>query len=207
MMKIEQFEINNIIFDLGGVILEIDIKSAFNKFSQMGISSDKGFGKIKNNDLFKAYEIGALSTEEFRNEIRKGSKSAFDTNHFDKIWNSIILNYPAENILILENLKPRYRTFLMSNTNELHYLHYNNILHDKYGYQNLDQLFEKTYYSHTSKMRKPESRFFKLILSENNLEPEKTLFIDDFIENIEAADLLGIKTLHLKDGNKLIDYF
>ncbi len=202
------FEISNIIFDLGGVILDIDIKGVYSKFVQIGIETEyNGFGQFQNNKIFKNYEIGALSTEEFKNEIRKAAKPDFNIQTFDSIWNSIILNYPKENIRILENLKPKYRTFLMSNTNELHYNYYTEILHKEYGYKNLDQLFEKAYYSHTTKMRKPDACFFELILRENNLDPENTLFIDDYIENIEAAASLGIKTLHLKDGYKLANYF
>jgi len=204
----EHFEISNIIFDLGGVILDIDIKSVYSKSIQIGIETEyKGFGQFQDNKIFKDYEIGALSTDKFRNEIKKIAKPDFKIDNFDSIWNSIILEYPKENILILENLKTKYRTFLMSNTNELHYNYYTEILQKEFGYKNLDQLFEKAYYSHTSKMRKPEMRFFELILKQNNLDPKKTLFVDDFIENIEAANSLGIKTLHLKDGNTLANYF
>jgi len=207
-MKIEQFGVENIIFDLGGVILNIDIKTAIDNFIKMGISSNqKVTNPIYSNKLFIDYEVGAISSEEFKNEIRKIARANFDIDSFFNIWNAIILDYPKENIMILEKIKAKYRTFLMSNTNEMHHVHYSNILHTEYGYKSLDELFEKAYFSHISKMRKPEMRFFELLINENKLNPEKTLFIDDFIENIEAAKLLGIKTLHLSDGKELKDYF
>jgi len=207
-MKIEQFGVENIIFDLGGVILNIDIKTAIDNFIKMGISpNQKELNPISSVKLFMDYEVGAISSQDFKDEISKIAKTGVSNEDFINIWNAIILNYPAENIKILEEIKLKYRTFLMSNTNEMHHIHYSNILQTEYGYKSLDELFEKVYFSHISKMRKPEIRFFELLISENNLNPEKTLFIDDFIENIEAAKLLGIKTLHLSDGKELKDYF
>lgn len=207
-MRIEEFKIQNIIFDLGGVILDIDIKTVFDKFIELGIGpGHDGFHLIQNNQVFKNYEIGLTTSPEFRDELRKISISNFEDEHFDEIWNSIIIGFPKQNIEVLKKIKPRYRTFLMSNTNELHYLYYTDILRKNFDCESIDELFEKTYYSHTSQMRKPEAQFFELILKENSLIPEQTLFIDDFAENIEAASKLGLKTLHLKAGTKLSDYF
>jgi putative hydrolase of the HAD superfamily len=207
-MKIEQFGVENIIFDLGGVILDIDIKTAIDNFIKMGISPNQNeLNPISSVKLFMDYEVGAISSQDFKDEISKIAKTGVSNEDFINIWNAIILNYPAENIKILEEIKSNYRTFLMSNTNEMHHIHYSNILRAEYGFKSLDELFEKAYFSHISKMRKPEIRFFELLINENKLNPEKTLFIDDFIENIEAAKLLGIKTLHLSDGMKLKDYF
>jgi putative hydrolase of the HAD superfamily len=207
-MKIEKLKIQNIIFDLGGVILDIDIKTVVDKFTRLGIGpGSDGFHSIQNNQIFKDYEIGITSSEEFRNELRKISRNNFTDDQFDQIWNSIIIGFPDENIDVLKRIKHKYRTFLMSNTNELHYLYYTEILRNNFNCENLDEFFEKSYYSHTSHMRKPEAHFFELILKENSLIPDQTLFIDDFAENIEAAEKLGIKTLHLKAGSKLDDYF
>ncbi len=206
-MIINEIEIENIIFDLGGVILDIDIIGVIEKFKQIGIGPfENKFGIINGNSIFKEYEVGKISTFEFRNELRKFSKSEFSDEQFDQIWNSIILNFPKENISIVEKLKTEYKTFLMSNTNALHCDYFNNLLGKQSNYHNLDQLFEKVYYSHDLGMRKPEPCFYELILIENNLNPKSTLFVDDFQENIEAAAALGLQTIHIKEGTKLKDF-
>jgi putative hydrolase of the HAD superfamily len=69
----------------------------------------------------------------------------------------------------------------------------------------LEDLFEKTYYSHVVKMRKPGAEIFELVLNENNLVPEETLFIDDTHTNLPEAEKLGIQTLHLKHPMSITD--
>jgi len=207
-MKIKGFEITTIIFDLGGVILDIDITRAFNQFKELGIGSESyNFGLNQGNPIFKDFEIGVISIDDFRNEIRKISKIDFSNEQFDQIWNSIIVNYPKENIEILESIKSKYRTFLMSNTNEIHYKYFNQLLNKQFKCENMDWLFEKTYYSHTSHMKKPDIQFYELIIKENNLMPQDTLFIDDSAENISAASTLGLQTIHINGNCKLKNYF
>jgi putative hydrolase of the HAD superfamily len=205
-MNIKSDQIEAIIFDLGGVILNIDINGPFQKLKELGIGLENdGMHIIKNNDIFKSFEIGQISPDEFRNQLHNISLNGFCFEKFDEIWNSIILDYPEENIRFLKKIKTKYRTFLMSNTNIIHYEYYTKILKDKFGYSNLDELFEKTYFSYSSMMRKPQQEFFEHIVRENNLIPNRTLFVDDFIENIEAAEQLGLKTFHITNGKKIFN--
>ena len=205
-MNFDLKKIDALIIDLGGVILDIDIEGTFKKFKNLGIGPGQpGLELIKENNIFTGFEIGKYTPEQFRNEIRKVSSSEFTDTEFDDVWNSMILTYPADRISALEKFKIKYRTFLMSNTNEIHYHFYSKLLSNSSGYENLDELFEKAYYSHTSGMRKPDTKFFEHILNENNLKAERTLFIDDFIENIEAAQSLNIKTYHISNGHSLVD--
>jgi len=205
-MTINLKNIEAIIFDLGGVILDIDINGVFKKFEELGIGTGgHGMEIIKTNKVFKQFERGELTPNEFRNAIRKESSSSFTDEEFDAIWNSMLLAYPVENIRLLEKLRINYRTFLMSNTNEIHYHFYSKMLDENFGYSCLDELFEKAYYSHTSGMRKPNPSFFEHLLQENKLIPEKTLFVDDFIENIESAMSLNINTFHINNGKTMVD--
>ena len=194
--------IDNIIFDLGGVILEIDLDMIKKGFMSLGFNDlESSFETFKHNQIFEKFERGQIEPQVMRNEIRKASPNPFSDKEFDKVWNSVIINYPKENIQLLKDLHGKYTTFLLSNTNEIHYDFYTKMLSQEFGIEKLDLLFNKAYYSHTSGMRKPNPKFFELVLNENSLKPETTLFIDDFEENIEAAKLLGIKTIHLTGFN------
>ncbi len=205
-MNFDLKKIDALIIDLGGVILDIDVEGTFTKFKNLGIGPGKpGLDLITKNNIFTGFEIGKYTPEQFRNEVRKVSSSEFSDEKFDEIWNSMILTFPTDRISAIEKFKVKYRSFLMSNTNEIHYHFYSKVLNDNFEYENLDKLFEKAYYSHTSGMRKPDPKFFEHILDENNLKPEHTLFIDDFIENIEAAQSLNIKTYHISNGQSLVD--
>lgn len=206
-MNINGNIIEAIIFDLGGVILNIDLHGPFERLKTLlGIDlQNNGLYIIRNNEIFKRFEIGEISPCEFRNELRKISRKPFDDAEFDKVWNSIILDYPEDNIRFLEKVKSRYRTFLMSNTNEIHYEYYSKTLNHHFGYKDLGELFEKAYYSHSTGMRKPNNDFFEHILKENGLNAKNTLFIDDFAENIGAANQLGFNTIHLINGMKISD--
>lgn len=200
-------DIEAIIFDLGGVILDIDLKKIKKGFEKLGFEKlDESFRLFQHNHIFEKFEKGIITPQVFRNEIRKACPHAFSDSRFDQTWNSILLKFPKVNIELLKKLSSRYRTFLLSNTNEIHYNYYTNMLNKHFGIEKLDVLFEKAYYSHISKMRKPDKAFYELLIEENNLNKEKTLFIDDFPENIEAAKEIGLQTIYL-NGFKLPEIF
>jgi len=194
--------IDNIIFDLGGVILEIDLDIIKQGFISLGFNQmESGIELFKHNPIFQKFEKGEIEPQVFRNEIRKVCPKPFSDTQFDEVWNSVIIGYPNKNIQILKELQKNYATFLLSNTNEIHYDFYTELLKQNFGIESLDALFQKAYYSHTSGMRKPDKDIFEQVLSENSLKASNTLFIDDFEENIETAKSLGIKTIHLTGFN------
>jgi len=199
--------INAIIFDLGGVILDIDFPKIKESFKMLGFNDlEESFKLFQENQIFQKFERGEIEPQVFRNEMRKACPRPFSDKQFNEVWNSLLIGYPEENIKILQKLKNNYRTFLMSNTNEIHYQSYTQTLKDNFGIEKLDDLFEKAYYSHTFGMRKPDKEFFELLIIENELNVERTLFIDDFEENINAAKEIGLQTIHLK-GFTLADIF
>jgi len=123
----------------------------------------------------------------------------------DEAWNAMILDFPKERINFLLSCKSKYRTFLLSNTNAIHFPVYNNQLKENFQINNLSDLFEKAYYSYRLGLRKPDKEIFEMVLKENNLNPEETLFIDDSPAHIATADKLGIKTILLKHTKTLMD--
>src|SRR5690606_27785293 len=108
-------------------------------------------------------------------------------------WNAMILDFPVERLRFLEELSKKYRLFLLSNTNDLHIDAVRRALEKTTGHKNLEQYFEKTYFSSAIGMRKPDTRIFEFVCSENNLDPAKTIFIDDSPQHIEGAKSVGIE--------------
>lgn len=188
--------IKNIIFDYGNVIFSIDFARVQESFKALGIQDvDTFYGHRQQDTIFDAFDRGQITAAEFRNRIReKSANPNLSDEQIDTAWNSILVGVAEGNHELLLKLKNRYRTFLLSNINEIHYSFIMQYLKEKYGFENNNHLFEKLYYSHFTGKRKPEKGIFELVLQENNLNPAETLFIDDSPQHLVTAQELGIQT-------------
>ena len=199
--------IKNIIFDLGGVILNIDFKKTNDAFHNLGLED---FGQHINQfhitDLFLQYETGQIDDIEFIESVAKLSKKPMSEDDIVDAWNELLLDFPPERIALLKSIKQKYRTFLLSNTNSIHLKEFQQRLYKEQGVY-IEDLFEKAYYSHVVKLRKPHADIFNLFLNENNLDPAETLFIDDTESNFSEAKKLGIQIYHLKHGMSITDMY
>ena len=190
-------KIKHIIFDLGGVILDIDENMAVHELEKRGVDlhliEGEAFRSIDNR-----FERGILTAASFRRKVKElvGLPKISDAD-FDYIWNAILLDIPRERIQALEEIKEHYHIFLMSNTNEIHYDLYVRDLQLRFGYKQFDDLFDKSYFSFDVHLLKPDPLFFEYILEQQGLKPQETLFIDDSPANIAVARQLGIHTYHI----------
>jgi len=193
--------IKNIIFDFGGVIIPIDPMAFAGGLINLGCNDVLGLHEtLLKEDVYTRFEKGEMSPEGFRMMLRKGLSQSVSDEKLDQAWNLIIGEIPSHRVKFLEGLKAKYRTFLLSNTNKIHYDHYQRKFRKTYGYPSLDSLFEKAYYSFQLKLYKPDPAIFEFVLNDKGLNPAETLFIDDFQANIEAAKILGLQVIHLVDG-------
>ncbi len=207
-LMINLTNIKNIIFDLGGVILNIDYNLTVEEFKKLKLENyNKLFTQMQQSNLFNLFETGKVSPQVFREEIKKISNIEITDLQIDNAWNAMLLDFPTKRIELLRKLKNKYRTFLLSNTNIIHLKEYNKTLQNNFGLENMSQIFEKEYYSHEIGMRKPNLNIFEFVLSENNLIAKETLFIDDSPQHIAAATKLGINSYHLTDGETINDIF
>lgn len=182
--------ISNIIFDLGEVIIDLDIPGTLRRFAERSGRTEQEVRDIYSaSDVFLNYEKGLISDEAFR----EGANRLFGTNmasdEIDAIWNNMLVHLPLRRLEFLDRIKQNYRTFLLSNTNAIHLRAFNAMLP---GSRPLESYFERAYYSHIMNMRKPDAEIFLRVLEENNLRPEQTLFLDDNADNIQGAAACGI---------------
>ena len=192
--------LENIIFDLGGVLLNIDMNQTRMAFARLGWKEEDWKGvNHRGNLIFENLEIGLDSPVQFRENIRQILPSCPTDGEIDFAWNAMLLDFPIEIVNYLISLKSKYRLFLLSNTNELHVQRFKDIFEGSFGYS-IDQLFEKCYYSHEIGHRKPNSEAFTVVLEDAGLDPKKTLFVDDLKPNTETAEKLGMKALHIEPG-------
>ena len=193
--------IKNIIFDLGGVILNIDYKRPQEEFKKLGIKDvETLYSKQNQVELFDLLETGKISEKEFIQKIKESSDLEIADSEIITAWNSILLEFPLRRLQILQQLQLHYNMYLLSNTNEIHEKAFNEMLKIQCGYPSLALFFDRVYLSHRVGLRKPDPKIFELVINENNLKIEETLFIDDSLQHIESASKLGLKTIHVKDN-------
>jgi putative hydrolase of the HAD superfamily len=200
--------IKNIIFDLGGVILNLDNQRTEDAFIGLGVKNIRQFfGHGHAASFFKDYEVGAITDQQFLDSIREMAAlgDVSDEAIIDG-WNALLLDFPPERIELLKQLRKRYRIFLFSNTNALHLAALRRTYTQTFGGGSLDDHFERTYYSHLLKMRKPDKASYEHILRENRLHGPETLFVDDAVINVEGAEQAGLKGLYLRPGVSLLDF-
>ena len=194
----------NLIFDLGGVILNIDFGLTAKAFGDLGVKDfSEHFGQFKISPLFLAYEVGKIDEAVFFDEIRNQTGLHLTDEQITKAWNALLLDFPQERIDLLLDLKKRYNIYLLSNTNALHALQFQEQLKKQTGLY-LEDVFHKVYMSHQVHLRKPEKEIYELVLQENDLKPEETLFLDDTYTNFTGSDEAGIDHILIsKEKNML----
>ncbi|MEZ4721494.1 MAG: HAD family phosphatase [Flavobacteriales bacterium] len=185
-----------IIFDLGGVILEIDYERTVNAFKALGFDDfDRHYSQLKQSGLFDELECGRIDRSGFVDRIQEHIPERSSVEILDA-WNAIILDYPLGRLDYVIGLRELLPVFLLSNTNEIHFEFFDRMLHNT-SHGGIKQCFDKAYLSHEIGERKPNLGAFEIILNENNLSAGSTLFVDDSPQHIESAKRLGLQTIHL----------
>jgi len=198
-------KIKNIILDYGNVIFMIDFVKAQHAFTALGIKNvEDFFGHKGHISLFDAFEKGEISAKAFRDGIREYSNVPELTDQqIDDAWNALLIGVPQGNHELLLELKQQYRLFLLSNNNEIHYEWIMDYLKREYNLADNSSFFEKDYYSHLMKMRKPNADIFQYVLDTHELDLKETLFIDDSPQHLKTAAELGLHTRLLTQPDTL----
>jgi FMN phosphatase YigB (HAD superfamily) len=199
----------NLIFDLGGVILDLSIDHTLHSFAKISkIDIETVRRRFATAPGFEEYEKGALDDSGFRNFVRETYSVTANDPVIDDCWNAMLRGIPQIKLDLLMRLQGEFRVFLLSNTNAIHIHHINEVMLPKMpGAKALETYFHKAYYSHRMRKRKPNADIFEEVMEENNLLPEQTVFLDDNDLNIEGARSLGIKTVHVTSPSLILDYF
>lgn len=186
-------QIRNIIFDLGNVLIDIDLNRTIEGFHKLGISNfDTLYSFEKQNEVFDRLEIGTISDEDFRSYVRKHLPGTVADDAIDSAWAAMLSDLPEYRVAMLRTLKTKYRLFLLSNTNAIHVRQFVADADRTYGKGIFDRLFEKTYYSNEIRLRKPNKDIFDFVIRDAGIDPSQTLFIDDMRPNTEGARKAGL---------------
>ena len=202
--------VKNIIFDLGGVLINLNYQLTRKAFEDMGVEDfDAFYTQHAANPLFENLEVGAIEPEAFYDQLREATGLTLTNSQIEIAWNAMLLDFPAERLEWLSQIKNKYNIYLFSNTNAIHYNAFTTIYAQTAPLvglnPNFNHFFKEAHYSHTLGQRKPEVAAFEAVIRDANLDPAQTLFIDDTLLNIEGAQKAGLQTLFLSGGLTVLD--
>lgn len=199
--------IKNIIFDLGGVLLNIAPQNTIEAFGRLGMDQligDKGLSY--DHDIFYQMEQGKITPEEFRNGVRELLPGKVSDDLIDAAWTAMLLDFPAIRVELIKTLQHNYKIYLFSNTNAIHVEKFHSIFRNQHGFE-VSSLFKKDFYSNEIGFRKPSPESYREIIRLSGIIPEESLFIDDSLPNVESAIASGLKGLWLEPGQKIEEIF
>ena len=202
--------IKNIIFDLGAVLLNLDMNKTELAFKALFINSDAhktAVERLYKINFFEKFETNEIEEDEFVETLSKALDSPIDRTEIEKAWSAMLLDMPANRIKMLQNLREKgYKLFLLSNINSIHLRDVYAIVRNEHGDLDFDALFDKPYYSHLIGRRKPDAETFRFVLEDAAILAEETLFIDDNADNVKSAASIGIHVVH-HEANSAIETF
>ena len=187
--------IKNIVFDLGGVVLALSYEQAVKRFEEIGLKDARQrLDAFEQKGIFGDLESGRISAEDFRRELSLLIGRELTMEECYTAWHGYVDYVPKRNLEALLSLRKRgYKVFLLSNTNPF-MMQWADKDFDGEGHP-ISYYFDALYLSYQCKVMKPRREIFEIMLHNEQLQPDETIFVDDSLRNVEAAAALGIKTL------------
>lgn len=188
-------KINNIIFDLGGVVITLSPEKAIGKFKKLGLkNADKILDSYTQGGIFGELELGKINEEQFIQQLSVLCGKQLTYEQCLDAWLGYCKELPARNLKTLKKLRSEgYRLILLSNTNPFMMKWAESDDFDGIGHP-VSFYFDAVYTSYTMGVMKPDPTFFRRVLMSERILPQHTLFLDDGPRNVAAASQLGIRT-------------
>ncbi len=197
--------IKNLLFDMGNVIIDIDIPLTHRAFGKLaGVDDVTANELFRTKAFFRHFEGGELAEADFRAALKQEfGGNDWPEEAIDEAWCTLLLDMPKERLDLIAELGKTYRVFLLSNTNPIHVRE----ITRRAAAMGVDfpGLFEKLYISSELGLMKPDPAIYEHVLTDAGLVPEETLFIDDNPDNLLAANALGVQTLRLDPIGSLVE--
>ncbi|HNZ62097.1 MAG TPA: HAD family phosphatase [Paludibacteraceae bacterium] len=195
--------ISALIFDFGGVLINLSRQRCIDSFRALGVRElEKYLDDFNQSGFFLELEQGKISPEQFRNEVRKLTDQTLTDEQIDQAFCSFLLDIPEEKLKLLLDLRKRFKIYLLSNTNLIH-MNFCRAQHFHFNGYSMDDFFDKCYLSYELGLTKPDIRVFNAVIDDIGLAPQQCLFLDDGLKNIEQAQKTGLQTYWVKQEEDL----
>lgn len=198
--------IKNLLFDLGGVVMNIRRENCVRAFEALGMAdADNLLGEYEQAGVFAGVENGSLSAADFRDEIRRIIGRDIADDDIDAAFCKFLTGIPEDRLKALEDLHGRFGMYVVSNTNPIMWNSEIARQFSKLGHD-INYYFDGTVTSFEARAMKPDVRIFEKVVADFGIKPDETLFFDDSRANCEAAEKLGFKTVHVAPGTEFMDF-
>ncbi|WP_420580934.1 HAD family hydrolase [Reichenbachiella sp.] len=198
--------IKTIIFDLGGVIIDLDFKRTPGAFSQLtSWDAEDIYQMYFKPGLLQDYEKGLISDQELRTGINNLFGTELSNEQIDKAWCAMLGPIPKKRLEFMNDLRKDFQVLVLSNTNAIHVKAFNQTVKNASGEDSLSAFADEVYFSHELKMRKPDQEIYEEVLKRSNNKAEECLFLDDTKHNLDTAALLGIRTMHITHPDQIFN--
>ena len=199
-------KIEAIIFDLGGVILDIDYNLTRVAFEKLGVAHfEEMYSQATADTLFRRLETGVITEDAFYSELNTCTGLNLSAEEIKNAWNAMLLSFREKSLQFLDKIQPDYKLYLLSNTNFIHIDAFKKMYYLKERRKPFEEYFNKVFYSCEIGFRKPDSICYQCVLDDLSIKAGSTLFIDDSVQNIEGAKNAGMQTVHLLPGKNIED--
>ncbi len=187
--------IKNLLFDFGGVLINLDRTACRLAFERLGIDSihRSAADEYRQKELLSQLESGNITAAAFRASIRRMTERELTDAEIDAAWIAMLADIPSYKLDFLLRLRHHYHVMLLSNTNSIHWQW---AVQHSFRYQDheVDDFFDRIYLSYEIHKQKPDVEIFKYVLDDSGIDAKATLFIDDALPNCKAAETLGFHT-------------
>lgn len=192
--------IKNIIFDMGGVLIDLDRDKCIAEFRKIGFpQADDLLGNYGQKGIFKGLEIGIVTPQELYDYINKEVGHYISPEVINKAWDTFLVGLPVYRLEMLRSLRKDYKVFMLSNTNPVIMPYIEKTYFTQEGLT-INDYFDRLFLSYEMGMMKPDRKIFEATLKIADIKASETLFIDDAEANIETALALGFKTYLTSPG-------
>ena len=200
-------KIENIIFDLGGVLYNIDYHKTFSELGKiLKIPLEENIWPEDFSRLVDAYNTGDIRTETFIWNLQRMSIGQVpQPGKIIKAWNAMLIDWVPGIFKLLDELREEYNLYLLSNINDMHYQYINDEKRLPGGIQGFNIYFMGTCYSHLIHKKKPDVSTYQYVVDTYQLKKEQTLFVDDFEINVNGAKECGLKAVQHKGPESITD--
>lgn len=192
-------KLKTIMFDLGGVIVPLDMPEAVRRFAALGVDTGKWLDPYGQKGIFLELENGSIGKDEFLAKLSEMVGREVTHQEAAHAWVGFVKPTTQERIRIVQDLRRRgHRVVIASNTNPymMEYMHGP----DFFRGRPIDDYFDHIYASCDMKAYKPDASFFTTILEAEGIRPEDAVFVDDSQKNVAGANSLGIHGICAPDG-------
>ncbi len=198
----------NLMFDLGGVIMDIQRDRAVEALQNIGMTNaDSMLGVYGQKGAFLALEKGEITPSQFRDELRKEISATVTDQQIDDAFLRFLIGIPVDRLRQIDQLRTLgYKIYLLSNTNAIMWEKF--ILDEfKIDSKTINDYFDGIVTSFEAHAYKPDALIFQHAIEKFNIIPSETLFYDDSEANCHAAMKSGLGAVHVVDLNRpFLDY-